>query len=90
MRLKKYHEHREVNEVNKKYLVRLKKDFFVFGEAVTKSNNTCQYVKGVVLSYADGDATERKSSLQETHFGEANKKQNVKMRVYTLRSILVW
>ncbi len=55
MRLNKYHEHREVNEVNKKYLVRLKKDFFVFGEAVTKSNSTCQYVKGVVLSYVDGD-----------------------------------
>jgi hypothetical protein len=53
--------------------VRLKKDVFVFGEAVTKSNNTCQYVKGVVLGYVDGDATERKSSQQETHFGEANK-----------------
>ena len=56
--------------------MRLKRDFFVFGEAVTKSNNTCQYVKGVVLGYVDGDATERKSSLQETHFGEANKKQH--------------
>ena len=30
--------------------MRLKRDFFVFGEAVTKSNNTCQYVKGVWLS----------------------------------------
>jgi hypothetical protein len=40
-----------------------------------------------VLSYADGDATERKSSLQETHFGEANKKQNVKMRIYSAEYI---
>ncbi len=67
--------------------MRLKNDFFVFGEAITKSNNTCQHVKGVVLSYVDGDATERNSSLQETHFSEADKKQNVKTRVYTPRNI---
>ena len=40
-----------------------------------------------MLSYVDGDVTERNSSLQETHFGEADKKQNVKKGIYSAEYI---